>query len=137
MILVDTSVWIDFFDHPESLYAKELKRLIEKDEELCLMDINVTEILQGIREERIFDEVKDYLTQFPVLRAKSLETYIHAADIYRSCRKRGKAMTKTIDALIASVAIENNAYVFYHDKNFDLIADCSRLKIYKAGNNHV
>ena len=46
MILVDTSVWIDFFDRPASLYAKELKALIEKDEELCLADINVTEIVR-------------------------------------------------------------------------------------------
>ena len=131
MILVDTSVWIDFFDRPASLYAKELKALIEKDEELGLADLNVTEILQGIKEDKIFEEIRSYLIQFPILRAKGLETYIHAADIYRSCRKVGKTISKTIDALIAAVAIENDSRVFYHDKDFDSIAECTKLKIYK------
>lgn len=131
MILVDTSVWIDFFDHPHSPYAKELETLLEKDEEICLADINVTEILQGIKEEKTFEEIKDYLTQFPILRAKSLETYIHAADIYRSCRKMGKTIAKTIDALIAAVVIENSFRIFHHDKDFDSIVECTKLKVYK------
>ena len=131
MILVDTSVWIDFFDHPDSVYARELVRLIEKDEEICLADINVTEILQGIKEEKVFDEIKGYLMQFPILKARSLETYIQAANIYRLCRTMGKTMTKTIDAIIAAVALENGFRVFHRDKDFDLIADCTKLKIYK------
>ena len=131
MILVDTSVWIDFFDHPDSPYAKELENLIERDEELCLADINITEILQGIKEEKTFEEIKNYLVQFPIGRAESLEIYIHAAEIYRSCRNRGKIIAKTIDALIAAIAIENNFRVFHHDKDFDSIADFTGLKIYK------
>ena len=101
MILVDTSIWIDFFDHPESVYAQELARLINKDEEMCLSEINVTEILQGIKEEKVFEEIKGYLMQFP------------------------------IDAMIAAVAIENNFWVFHKDKDFDLIADCTKLKVYQ------
>lgn len=131
MILIDTSVWIDFFDHPTSPYAEELKILIEKDEELCLADISVTEILQGIKEERVFEEIAGYLIRFPILRAQSLETYIHAADIYRSCREMGKTISKTIDVLIAAIAVENNISVFHHDKDFDSIAECTKLKIYK------
>ena len=130
MILVDTSVWIDFLDHPESPYAKKLQTLIEKDEELCLSDINLTEILQGIKEDKIFEEVRGYLKQFPVVRAKSLETYIHAADIYRSCRRIGRPIAKTIDALISAVAIENNLFIFHRDKEFNAIAECTKLKIY-------
>ena len=131
MILIDTSVWIDFLDYPTSSYAKELKALINKDEEICLTDINVTEILQGIKDDKIFEEIKTYLIQFLILRAGSLETYIHAADIYRVCRQMGKTITKTMDALIAAVAIENNSRVFHHDKDFDSIAECTKLKVYK------
>ena len=130
MILVDTSVWIDFFDHPDSLYAKELARLIDKNEELCLTQINVTEILQGIKEEKMFEEIKGYLMQFPIVQARGLETYIQAANIYRSCRKMGKTVAKTIDAIIAAVALENSLWVFHRDKDFDSIADCTKLKIY-------
>lgn len=128
--MVDTSVWIDFFDHPQSSSAKKLQALIETDEEICLADINLTEILQGIREEKTFEQIKYYLTQFPILQAKSIETHIHAAQIYRSCRKMGKSMTKTIDALIAAVAIENGCRIFHNDNDFELIALCAPLKIY-------
>jgi len=132
LILVDTSVWIDFFDHPGSVYAKELKGLIEKDEEICLLDLNLTEILQGIRDEEPFRQVKEYLTQFPIIRTAGLETHIRAANIYRLCRKRGKTITKTIDAIIAASAIENNLVLFHRDKDFDLIASCTELKIFSG-----
>ncbi len=131
MILVDTSVWIDFFDYPDSPYAKELVRLIEKDEEVCLTEMNVVEILQGIKEDKIFEEIKNHLMQFPIVRVRSLETYIQAANIYRLCRKMGKTIAKTIDAIIAAVALENGFRVFHRDKDFDSIADCTKLKSYK------
>ena len=131
MILVDTSVWIDFFDYPDSPYAKELARLIEKDEEVCLTEMNVVEILQGIKEDKIFEEIKSHLMQFPIVRVRSLETYIQAANIYRLCRKMGKTIAKTMDAIIAAVALENGFKIFHRDKDFDSIADCTKLKSYK------
>ena len=129
MILVDTSVWIDLFNHPDSPYAQRLKGLIEKDEGLCICDIILTEILQGIKDDRIFEEVKDSLLKFPIIKAVNVETYILAANIYRLCRKKGKPLGKTIDALIAAVAIENNLALFSRDKDFVRIADCAGLKL--------
>lgn len=131
MILVDTSVWIDFFDRPNSPYAKELKALIEKDQDLCLVDLNLTEILQGIKDERIFEQVKEYLTQFPIFKASVLDVYIQAAHIYRLCRRKGKTISKTIDAIIAAIAIANNLVLFHKDKDFDCIASCTELKIFE------
>ena len=130
MILVDTSVWIDFFNHPVSIYAAKLKSLIEQDEDICILDIILTEILQGIKDDGIFKELKEYLIQFPVIRASSLETYVSAANIYRLCRKKGKTISKTVDAIIAAAALENDVKVFSKDKDFSLIADCSGLKLF-------
>jgi predicted nucleic acid-binding protein len=126
---VDTSVWIDFFDHPNTKYAKELESLIEKDEDICLTDLILTEILQGIRNEKIFNQVKEALTKFTILRADDLELYIKAANIYRACRKKGKTVSKTIDVIIAAIAIENNLVLFHKDSDFNLIADCTGLKV--------
>lgn len=134
MILIDTSVWIDLFDHPYSVYAKELKNLIEREEEICLADLNLTEILQGIKNDKIFKQVKKYLVRFPILRAFNLNIYVQAAEIYRLCRRRGKTITKTVDAIIAAIAIENNILLFSKDKDFDLIADCTQLKVFKPKN---
>lgn len=130
MILVDTSVWIDFFNHPASIYAAKLKSLIEQDEDICILDIIFTEILQGIKDDGIFKELKEYLVQFPIIRASGIDTYVLAADIYRLCRKKGKAISKTVDAIIAAAAIENNIKVFSKDKDFSLIADCFGLKLF-------
>lgn len=130
MILVDTSVWIDFFNHPASAYAAKLKNLIEQDEDICLVDIIFTEILQGIKDDGIFKELKEYLVQFPIIRASGIETYVLAADIYRLCRKKGKTISKTVDAIIATAAIENNVKVFSKDRDFSLIADCCGLKLF-------
>ena len=131
LILVDTSVWIDFFDHPHSPHAKELKRLIEADADICLIDINLTEILQGIKDEKMFDLVKSYLTKFPIIRTINLDIFIQAANIYRACRRKGKTVSTTVDGIIAAVAIENSLLLFHKDKDFDSIAACTSLKIHK------
>ena len=132
MILIDTSVWIDFFDHPGSAQAIELKGLIEKDADICIADITLTEILQGIKDDEIFEEIEEYLAGFPIIRPSGIETYIKAANIYRSCRKKGKAISKTIDALIAAIAIENHLSLFHKDKDFDSISSSVGLRIYKS-----
>ena len=132
MILVDTSVWIDFFNHPQSPYAKHLKILIEKDADLCLIDIILTEVLQGIKNDRIFEVTKDCLLGYPILKPASLNTYISAANIYRSCRTKGITINRTIDVIISAIAIENNLSIFHNDKDFDRIAECTNLKLFKS-----
>lgn len=131
MILIDTSVWIEFFRNKNSSFALKLQGLLEKEEELCLLDLIVTEILQGITEDHLFEEIKKYLLDFPIFRAKDLNTYIHAAQIYRLCRKKGKTIRHTVDLLIASIALENGLEIFHHDRDFDSIAQYTNLKIFK------
>lgn len=130
MILVDTSVWIDFFRGISSIYKIALHDLILKESDICLVDIILTEILQGIKEDRKFDEVKSHLLEFPIYSARDTDTFIQAAQIYRDCRKKGKVVKKTIDCVIASIAIENSLELFHNDKDFDLIKDCSKLRIF-------
>lgn len=129
MILVDTSIWIKFFNEKNSPQAQKLKRLLEEDVELSLIDLILTEILQGIKNDRTFEETKRYLVKFPIFKARGLETYIHAAEIWRACRKKGKTIRKTIDCVIASIALENDLVLFHDDSDFDLIGECVGLKL--------
>lgn len=131
MILVDTSVWIDFFNRKDSICSNKLKELIDKEKELCLIDIIITEILQGIIDDKLFDEIKIYLLDFPIFEAKDITIYIHAAEIYRICRKNGESIRKTIDAIISAIAIENNLEIFHNDRDFNTIAKYTSLKIFK------
>jgi len=132
MILVDTSVWIDFFTGKETPYRHHLRYLIEREEDICLTEIVLTEILQGIKDEADYRTIKNYLIEFPMIRPKGVETYIAAADIYRKCRKKGKTVRKTVDCIISAIARENSFTLFHHDNDFEIIRDCVGLKTLEA-----
>lgn len=134
MILVDTSIWIDFFNEEDSPRAIRLKTLLEQEEDLCLVDVVLTEILQGIRDDALFEKIKNRLFEFPIFSPRDIQTYIQASQIYRLCRKKGVPIRKTIDALIASMALENGLEVFHNDRDFDKISLCTGLKIFKWEN---
>lgn len=129
MILVDTSVWIDFFRGRDTPYRRALHELIVGEEDLCITGIILTEILQGIKDDRANRETKEYLLEFPIYHPSGITTYIEAADIYRQCMRKGKTVRKTIDCLIASVAIENDLMLLHNDSDFDHIAECTALRV--------
>jgi len=132
MIIVDTSVWIELFRNTHSEHAAALKDLLEnRNGEIVLTDIIVMEILQGISDDKIFEEIKRYLLEFPLIEARTPATYIHSARLYRLCRSKGLTVRKSIDLLIAAIAIENRLEVFHRDRDFETIATVSALKIYK------
>lgn len=128
MILVDTSVWIDFLGGKDTVHRHLLHQLIEKEEDVCITEIILTEILQGIRDDALFNTTKKYLLEFPVIKPKGIETYIKAAEIFRKCRKQGKTIRKTIDCIIASIAIENNFTLLHNDSDFEVIEKFSGLR---------
>ncbi len=132
MILVDTSVWIDFLKGAESRERHALHRLIEEEEEISITEIVLTEILQGIKEDEDFKRVKDYLLEFSVHGPKGIETYLKAAEIYRECRKKGKTVRKTVDCIIAAMCIENSLTLLHKDNDFDIIEECAGLKVLKV-----
>src|SRR3989338_643130 len=128
MILVDTSVWIDFFRGADTVFRRTLRELIETEEDICLTSIHLTEVLQGIKSEIEFQQTRRHLLMFPVLTINDTDTYIHAANIYRLCRQRGTTVRKTVDCIIAAAAIENNLTLMHNDRDFDRIAECIKLK---------
>ena len=88
MILVDTSVWVDFLRGVNSIQRRTLHRLIEDEEDISTTEIILAEVLQGIKEDKDFKRVKDYLLALPIYRPNWIETYLKEAGIYRDCRKR-------------------------------------------------
>ena len=131
MILVDTSVWLDFLRGEKSVQRETLHRLLENEEDIAITEIIFTEILQGIKKDKDFHATKDYLLEFPLYRPKGIETYLKAVQIYRDCRKKGKTVRKTVDCIIAAISIENDLTLFHKDSDFDLIQACTPLRCYK------
>lgn len=131
MIVVDTTVWIDFLEARRTPYDRTLKALIEEGTSVGLTDLIYGEILQGIRDDTQFAQIRETLQAFPILRVRGLRTFEHAASIYRACRKRGLTIRSTIDCIIAATCIESDAELYHNDRDFETIEKLHDLKIYR------
>jgi len=130
MILIDTSVWIKFFNGIDAISVRLLEDLVEAEEEVCISDFILTEVLQGFKKDGDFELAHHHLLLFPVYSLNGLDSYIKAAQIYRKCRKQGITIRKTVDCIIAQTAIENKLVLLHDDADFDRIASVCPLKIY-------
>jgi predicted nucleic acid-binding protein len=131
-ILVDSSIWsLALRRKPEKANpeAVALKMIIEQGEDIYLMGIILQEVLQGIKNPKDFYVLKEYLEAFPLIELMR-EDYISAAELKNHLMKKGKQVS-TIDALIASTAISYGCYLFTTDRDFEHIAQYSKLKLYK------
>lgn len=127
-ILVDTSVWIEFFAPRPGPAGTELRRLISEGEPVVLAGVIVTEILQGLT--RNAEPIEHFLSQWELLEPGGMATYSHAADIYRLARSRGLTLS-TVDVLIAALSLDNGATLFSLDKDFSHLAKIVPLQIYQ------
>lgn len=114
-----------------SPFDREIESLISKDKETAIADILLTEVLQGIKNDKGYAEVKKSLLSFPVYSLKGIDSFITAADLYRKCRKKGLTIRNTVDLLIAQIAMENNMILLHNDGDFDTLAGMCNLKIYR------
>lgn len=130
MIVVDTTVWIDFLEGRGTSFDIHLGELINRGEPLALTDLLYCEVLQGILEESNFRRVRTILRAYPILPMRALETFEHAAMIYRDCRRRGFTIRKTADCLIVATCLEFGAKLYHNDRDFEAIAKVRDLKIY-------
>jgi predicted nucleic acid-binding protein len=127
LILVDSSVWIDFFSPVPRRAGKELRRMIADAEPFALTGVVVAEILQGLT--RDVSQIERYLSMWDMLEPRGFATYREAAAIFRVARAKGTSLT-TIDTLIAAIALEHRATIFTLDKNFSRIARLTNLPLH-------
>lgn len=129
-VLVDTSVWIDFLNGKKNKSTRTLTKLIQDDIGVVLCPTIIQEILQGIREDQSFKEVKENLSGFEVLYLDGVAAAYGASSLYREIRKKGITIRKSNDCLIAFYAIHHKVSLLHNDKDFNLIARHSSLRIY-------
>jgi predicted nucleic acid-binding protein len=134
LILIDASAFIEFLNRTGSREDTLIEQLIRNDEDIVLADIMLTEILQRIKADREYRDVKSSLLTFPLLSLNSAESYIAAAELYRKCRKKGLTVRSTVDLLIAQIAIEHRTALLHNDRDFDALAQVCDIKIYDGSN---
>ena len=130
MIVVDTSVWIEFFKGTGSSFDQHLAELIRVDAPIALTEVVYCEVLQGIRDDSVHTRVREILQAFPVLLLDGLRSADQAIALYRACRRRGFTIRSTVDCLIAAVCLDAGAELFHHDRDFDVLAKVADLKLY-------
>jgi predicted nucleic acid-binding protein len=131
MIVVDTTVWIDFLAGRGTPFDRHLTTLIEEGTSLALTDLIYCEILQGLVDDAQYARTRKILLAHPILCVRGLSTFERAANIYRACRKRGFTIRKTADCLIAATCLEAGAELYHNDRDFDAIANVDHLRIYR------
>ena len=126
MMLIDTSVWIEFFNRPQGKTSRHLEELLAKSTPVAINAIIEMEILQGIREDADHEETKAYLEPFQYFPHFSKKYFDLGAEIFRSCRKRGITVRKSLDCLIAANCLIDGIAIAHHDRDFRQIS-----RIYK------
>jgi predicted nucleic acid-binding protein len=131
MVLVDTTVWIDFFAAKSTPEVAELERLLNEEEDICTCGIILTEVLQGIRQDEDYRRTLSRFETFLFL-PMDRSSFVRAAELYRSLRRRGVTIRKPVDCMIASVAIEHNIALLHNDRDFDPIEAHCGLKVVRT-----
>ena len=118
MILVDSSVWIDYFRGALTAQTEKLDQLLG-EELLAIGDLILAEVLQGFDNEENFNEAKRLLTSLVIVELGGLEIAVQAARNFRALRRLGFTVRKTMDTVIATRCIESGYDLLHNDKDFD------------------
>ena len=128
MLLVDSSVWIDYFNGHATGETDFLDSLLGT-EPVAIGDLILAEVLQGFRSDRDHATAKRLMTSLTVYDLLGVTLALKAADNYRALRKKGVTVRKTTDAIIATFCIENGMPLLYSDRDFDPFVKHLGLKI--------
>jgi predicted nucleic acid-binding protein len=119
-VLVDTSVWIDFFRGVSSPQAARLEECIAQRDDVCCCGFILTEVLQGIRDEKEFGATKR-LFEGLVYLTEDRSTFELGAGIYRELRRKGATIRSPIDCLIAATVVQHGVSLLENDRDFHFI----------------
>lgn len=131
MLLVDSSVWIDWLRGSDT-DAVRFVQAREAQEELALTQMIYLEVLQGVSSEHQFVATQKVLGAQTILSPlDELETFEAAAQLYRRARRQGLTIRKSTDCLIAAIALEHDALLVHNDRDFLALAQVvPQLQVY-------
>ena len=122
MIIVDTSVWIDYFNGVDTAESELLDGLLGV-QEVGIGDLILTEVLQGFRTDSQYRTAKRLLTSLAIFEMLGVENAIRSAENFRFLRKQGITIRRTADVIIATFCIAEGHALLYSDKDFEPFVD--------------
>jgi predicted nucleic acid-binding protein len=127
MILVDSSVWVDYFRGTQTPETERLDALLGL-EPVAIGDLILAEVLQGFASDREFEQGRKLLSALPLIDLVGKDIAVLAASNFRTLRARGITIRKTIDTLIATSCIEHDLSLLYSDRDFDPFVEHLELR---------
>jgi len=128
VIIVDTTVWVDYLRGRRNPETEWLDRELGR-EEIGLTDLILCEVLQGVRSEKDFGRARMVLREFALFSTGGAELAIAAARNYRSIREEGLTVRKTIDCLIATFCMTKGCALLHRDRDFDAFEEILGLPV--------
>lgn len=128
MVIVDTTIWVDYLNGVDTPHTSWLDEQLEQ-QRLGLTDLILCEVLQGIRDDERAAEVRRELLAFEILTMGGIALAVTAARNYRTLRARGRTVRKTIDCLIATFCLVNNHELIHNDRDFDHFEHVLNLRV--------
>jgi predicted nucleic acid-binding protein len=132
MWIVDSSVWIDFFNGKATLQTDQLHNALGQVE-IGLGDIILCEVLQGFQTQRAYSYARTALLHFPIFPMGGVDIAIKSAENYRLLRRQGITVRKTIDCLIATFVIEQGFRLLHTDRDFQPFAQYLGMEQVEVG----
>lgn len=118
MLIVDSTVWVDYFNGIENPQTDHLHQIVDKAP-ILIGDLILAEILQGFRSDADFEKARRALGKYMQVAMVNPELALQSARNYRLLRRKGITVRKTIDSLIATYCIENEHELLHNDSDFD------------------
>jgi predicted nucleic acid-binding protein len=128
LILVDSSVWLDYFKGTVTPQTEKLDSLLGH-EPMAIGDLILTQVLQGLAGETGFNQARKMLTSLDVVELGGPEIAVQAAKNFRTLRHLGVTVRKTIDTVIATRCIESGYDLLHNDRDFDPFAQHLGLRV--------
>ena len=117
MIMVDSSVWIDYFQGQENIQTQQLDQCLGQ-RIIVIGDLILTEVLQGFRQDKDYLKAKDALQSFYCFAILNPSLAIKSAENFRKLKRRGITVRKTADVIIATFCIEQDLPLLFSDRDF-------------------
>jgi predicted nucleic acid-binding protein len=128
MLIVDSTVWIDYFNGLENPQTDYLDQIVERTP-ILVGDLILAEVLQGFRDDSDFEEARRALSKYIQVQMVNPELALQSARNYRLLRRKGITVRKTIDSFIATYCIENEHDLLHNDNDFDGYEKHLRLRV--------
>jgi predicted nucleic acid-binding protein len=129
VILADTSAWIEYLRRTDTSVCQRMTELVEHPVTVATTQIVIMEVLSGARGEDDVRVLRDLLLRCELAPVDAMEDYERAAMLYRICRGNGATIRSMIDCLVAAVAIRTGARVLHADRDYDVLARHTALRL--------